>query len=239
MTNASGLTQARAATLAGALYVATNLTAVAGLAIQSMVAGAGDASATARGIMTSERLYRAGVALDLATVAGVVVLVWALYVLLRPVNRDLALLAVMFRLIENAVLAVMVVTLTLALRVLSRPDYLNTFDVGQLESLARLLRGSHGLGFTIGFMFLGLGSAVFAGLLLKSRYIPRWFAAFGVGASLLMALCSVLMIVFPGAARTLQVVSFAPIGLYEVGVGVWLMIRGVDLTLGVVGGAQP
>lgn len=221
--------QARAARTAGALYVLTNLTAIAGLAIRTMVAGSGDAAAAAENISRSERLYRLSIVLDLVTVGGVIVLVWALYELFRPFRRDLALLAVLFRLIENAVMAVAAVSLMLALRILGQPDYLSVFDATALTAAARLLRGAQGLGFTVGFIFLGLGSTVFAYLLLKSRYVPRWLAGFGLVASPLLATCALLMIVFPGAASTLMVVSFAPMGLYEIGLGLWLWVRGANL----------
>lgn len=229
-TNAPDLAQARAAKIAGALYVITNATAIAGLAIRSLVASSGDATTAGQQIMSGERLYRISIVLDLVTVGGVVALVWALYVLLRPVSKDLALLAVLFRIIENAVLAVTAVSMLLALRILARPDYLNTFEPIQLDSLSRLARGTQGLGFTVGFIFLGLGSTIFAYLLLKGRYVPRWLAGWGIFASSLFVLCTLLMIVFPSAAQVLQIVSFAPMGIYEVGLGAWLWLRGADIT---------
>jgi len=58
----------------------------------------GDATRTAQNIIDSERLFRIGIASDLATYTAVLLATWALYVLLRPVDRHLALLAVFFRL---------------------------------------------------------------------------------------------------------------------------------------------
>jgi Domain of unknown function (DUF4386) len=93
--------QARAARLAGAMYLIAMATAIFG---ESFVRGSlivrGDATKTAENIIGSERLFRVGIAADLATFTGVVVLIWALYVLLRPVHRNLAVLAVFLRLSE-------------------------------------------------------------------------------------------------------------------------------------------
>lgn len=230
MTPTPEYTQARAARIAGVLYVVTNATAVAALLIRSSVAGSGDLAAISQNILSGERLYRLSVVLDLITVAGVIGLFWALYVLLRPVNKDMALLAVFFRIMENAVLAVTAITMLLALRILAAPEHMSSFDAAQLASLSRVVRSSHGLGFNVGFVFLGLGSTVFAWLLLKSRYVPRWMAGWGLFASSLFVVCALMMMLFPAAASLLQIVSFVPMGLYEVGLGLWLAIRGADLT---------
>jgi Domain of unknown function (DUF4386) len=229
MTCSPGGGQARAARLAGALRVITNRAAAAAVGIRSTVAGDGDVAAVSRNILAGEVFYRLSIALDLAMVAGVVALVWALYRLLRPVDQDLALLATCFRMVEVVVLAVMAVAMMLSLRVLSRPDYLSMVEAGQLESAARLLRSAHGLGFTVAFVFLGVGSAVFAWLFWQGRYVPRWVAGWGIAASSLFVLCALAMIVWPSAAPTLQIVAFAPMGLYEVGLGTWLWIRGAEL----------
>lgn len=50
-----------------------------------------DATETARNILTHERLFRIGIAVDLIYCAGVIVLLTALYVILKPVSQDLGL----------------------------------------------------------------------------------------------------------------------------------------------------
>ena len=44
----------------------------------------------------------------------------------------------------------------------------------------------YGIGLSIGFVFLGLGSAVFSYVWLKSRYIPKALALLGIFGSLLL-----------------------------------------------------
>ncbi|MBZ5568594.1 MAG: DUF4386 domain-containing protein [Acidobacteriia bacterium] len=53
---------------------------------------AGKAAETARNIMAHERLFRISIVCDLVYCAGLVVLLTALYVILKPVSRGLALL---------------------------------------------------------------------------------------------------------------------------------------------------
>ena len=180
--------QARAARIAGAMYLITMATGIFG---ESFVRGSlivwGDATQTAQNIIGSVRLFRISIATDLATFTGVVVLIWALYVLLRPVDRNLALLALLLRFAELAIHYAATLFSLVALALLSGADYLETFDASQLHSLAQLAISAQGTGISIGFILLGLGSAVFAYLLLMSRYVPRIWAGWGVFASLLFA----------------------------------------------------
>lgn len=186
----------------------------------------GDAARTAENIMASEQLFRLSIAGDLITYILVMVLTWALYVLLRPVNRHLALLGAFFRLSELAVLCIATVNSLLVLRLLSGAAYLKTFDVNQLHSLVMLAYHTQGLGMSVGFILLGLGSAVFAYLLLRSRFVPKALAALGIFASLLLAIGSLAIIVFPGLG-VIGMSYMMPMGLYEVGLGFWLLIKGI------------
>ena len=102
----SSISQFKAARLAGLLYLiamATGLFAEFYVHFPSTLIISGDVTKTASNITSNERLYRIGIANNIITFAIDVVLIWALYVLLRPVNRSLALLAVFFRLIETTI----------------------------------------------------------------------------------------------------------------------------------------
>ncbi len=230
MTNTNAVAaQARAARLAGAMFLFVN---AIGIFAEVFVRGSllsGDVTQVAQNIIDSERLYRFSIVSDLAMLTGGLVLIWALYVLLRPVNRDLALLAVFLRIVETTVTAAATVGSLIAVRLLGGAEYLNVFESGELHALSRLARNAFGFGQDVGFIFLGLGSAVFAYLLLRSRYIPRILAGWGVFASLLLATYNLVIIVFPGAVETLMYVSLAPMGIYEITLGFWLLIRGAKI----------
>lgn len=221
--------QARAARLAGGMYLFVNAT---GIFSEIFVRGSllsGDVTQVAQNIIDSERLYRLAIFGDVAVFAGVVLLVWALYVLLKPVNRDLALLAALFRIIEAPVGLAATIGSLLAVRLLSGAEYLERFEPDQLHALSRLARSAFGFGQDIGFIFIGLGSTGFAYLLLKSRYVPRLLAGWGVFASVLFTAYNASTLVFPDVAATLMYASFAPMGVYEIGLGLWLLLRGAKL----------
>jgi hypothetical protein len=67
---------------------------------------------------------------------------------------------------------------------------------------------------------------VFAYLLLRSRYVPRVLAGWGMFASLLFTIYNLTIIVFPETVETLMYVALAPMGFYEIPLGFWLLIRG-------------
>jgi len=221
--------QQRAARLAGAMYLIQMAT---GVFTQIYARGSlivrGDPTQTARNIIDSEGLFRIGIASDLATYTAVLIATWALYVLLRSVNRNLAMLAVLFRLMELAIHFNATVDSLGVLRLLSGAPYLKSIDAGQLHSMAQLALSVQGEAVNMGFILLGLGSAVFAFLLFKSRFIPRLLSAWGVFASLLIAVYALSAIVFPKAGA-LQVLPMLPMGIYEVSLGFWLLLKGAKI----------
>ena len=79
----------------------------------------------------------------------------------------------------------------------------------------------------VAFILLGIGSSLFAYLLLKSGYVPKAIAAWGIFASLLLAVGTLTVIVFPVAGDAVGMAYMAPMGIYEVGLGLWLLARGI------------
>src|SRR5687768_11925614 len=96
--------QRRAARVAGFMFLATMATAMPGAMIRSGLVVPGDGARTAANITVDEELFRIAIALDLFTFASIVVLPLALYVLLKPVGRHLALLGLFWRLGEATVM---------------------------------------------------------------------------------------------------------------------------------------
>ncbi|MBI2841104.1 MAG: DUF4386 domain-containing protein [Acidobacteria bacterium] len=218
-----------AAKVAGFLYLFTMAISVFS---ESYVRGRlivrGDAVQTAKNIVASERLFRISVAADLFMIAGVVVLVWTLYVVLKPINSNVALLAAFLRLVGDSIAAATIFNSFVALRLLSGADFLQAFDTEQMQVLARLFISGQGAGMGIAFLFLGLGSTVFSYLWFKSRYIPRALAAWGIFSSLLLAIGTLLFVVYPGLAAVVGLVYMVPMGIYEVGLGLWLLVKGIQ-----------
>jgi hypothetical protein len=139
---------------------------------------------------------------------------------------------------DGAILATTSFSALLTLRLLSGVDYLQAFSNSQLQSLARLSVSARGSGFYVAFVFLGLGSAVFAYLLLRSRYVPRVLAGWGVFASMVLALGSLAVILSSTFAAKASMIYMLPMFFYEVPLGLWFVIRGVEVPIDTVASAR-
>jgi len=187
---------------------------------------ADDAARTAMNIVAHERLFRLGIASNLAVCAIDIALITALYLVLSPVHRRLALLATGWGLIETAILVVATLTDLDVLRILSAAPYLKAFEVDRLQALARLSIGAHGAAYAVVLVFAGLRSTTFCYLWFQSRLIPRLLAVWGMVASFLMGACTFSFIVFPDLANIIPVGLYGgPIFLFELIMGFWLVLK--------------
>jgi hypothetical protein len=227
----SSISQFKAARLAGLLYLiamATGLFAEFYVHFPSTLIISGDVTKTASNITSNERLYRIGIANNIITFAIDVVLIWALYVLLRPVNRSLALLAVFFRLIETTIACFAIINAYVAMQFISDAGHLKAFDSNQIQALS-VLHDTYALTFNVVAIFLGLGSTIFNYLLLKSRYIPRVLAVWGIFSSVLLLISQFVIIIFPGKEKIIIPACYGPIALDEIALGFWLLFKGANI----------
>jgi len=182
---------------------------------------------TARNILAHETLFRIGVAGNMVYCVSVVVLLTALYAILKPVSRNLALLAAFGRLLHGFTWLLVTLNLFTALRLLEDADYLRAFGPDQLQTLVRLyLSGSDA--YYVGLLFWGLASTVCSYLWFKSNYIPRVLAAFGVISSAWCATCTFVYYIFPNFPQVVNLWWFdSPMAIFELALSSWLLIEGL------------
>ncbi|MGA3136623.1 MAG: DUF4386 domain-containing protein [Terracidiphilus sp.] len=222
--------QRKAARVVGFIYLLDFVAAVyAEFVVRGRLIVWNNVAETARNIMAHEQLFRLSVVIDLAGFASVVALLTALYVVLKPVNRNLALLAAFWRMIEASICVVMMLNSLNVLQLLSGDASLRAFDADRLQALMMLSIGAHGDAFNVAMIFFGLGSTVFSCLWLKSRYVPRALAALGVFSSLLVVICCPAIIIFPHFEDIAAPGYYVPIAIFELTMGFWLLIRGLRL----------
>jgi hypothetical protein len=219
--------QHKAAKVAGVIYLA----AMASSMFAELYAQGGqvtaDAAETARNIAATESLFRLGAVTHLVTFANDAALAVALYLVLSPVSRGLALLGAFWRLVDCAVLAISALAQFSALRLLTWSHPPQALGPDQLQAQARLLLEFRGEAMSVGWVFLGLGSIVFSWLWLRSRYVPRPLAAWGVFASALLAVGPLVAFADPAAGRVISPGYMIPMFFYEVPLGLWLVLRGI------------
>jgi hypothetical protein len=188
----------------------------------------GNAVDTARNIMAHETLFRINIACNLIYSAAVGVLLASLFVILKPVNRNLALVAAFCRLVFALMWSVIALNTLGALRLLGNAAYLPAFGAGQLQTLARLHIDAGHDAYYVGLPFWGLASTVCSYLWFKSRFIPRALAAFGVISSAWCVICAFAFIVFPHFETTVNAYWFdMPMVIFEMVLGFWLLLKGL------------
>jgi Domain of unknown function (DUF4386) len=103
-----------------------------------------------------------------------IIIAWALYVLLSPVNRAVSLLAALFRLVYAGVAIVATFNLVVVYRMLTTPEYLQLFDAGPLAAQVALLLHSFRYEYSMGLTIFALHLILIGGLIYRSSYIPKW-----------------------------------------------------------------
>lgn len=221
-------TQRRAARAVGVTYILTNALAYfAEFHVRARLIDYESAAKTWENILSSEHLFRLGLAADLLTFAGDVVIIVGSYLILKSVNRSLAIFGLAWRLVETAIVAVMTINTFDVLRYLSGAEYLKAFTPDQLQGMVRMAFGVHDAGYNVGFLFFGLGSGAFCLVWYQSRYIPRVLAAWGILGSILAAASTLVYTLSPALAGIVEPTCFVPIGTFELIVGFWLTLRGL------------
>ena len=147
------------------------------LFVRSKLVVTRDAAATAANIMANESMFRLGFSGELLHLAFDVAVAVILYALLRPVDRNVALLAAFMRLACDVILAVASLSHFAALQLLGGADYLKTFQPDQIHSLALLAMKLHGDGYAISLVFFGFACLSLGYLIVRSGYLPRTIGA--------------------------------------------------------------
>jgi hypothetical protein len=97
-----------------------------------------------------------------------------------------------------------------------------------VQALARLQIAANFDDYYIGLPFFGLAATICAYLWLKSGYIPRTLAAFGVISSGWCVACAFIFLVFPNFNKVVNDYWFdSPMALFELAVSVWLLFKGI------------
>jgi len=224
------LSPQRYARACGALYLYIIMAGIfAELFVRSKLVVSTDAAATARNIVANESLFRIGFSGELLHLACDVAVAVILYALLRPVDRNIALLAAFMRLACDIVLAVASLSHFAALRLLEGGDYLHTFRPEQLHTLALLALKLHGDGYAISLVFFGFACLALGYLVYRSGYLPRTIGALMAIAGACYLFNSFSHFLDPAFAATLFPGLFAPIFIAELSLTLWLIVKGVDV----------
>jgi len=183
---------------------------------------------TARNILAHETQFRLALICFITYGIGAVVLSTALYVILAPVNRGLALAGALFRFVFAILWLIAPLNSLAALRLIGDSPYLKVFEADHLQALARVQIAGSFDDYYVGLPFFGLAATVCAWLWLKSKYIPRGLSIFGVIASAWCVFCAIVYLIFPDFNKIVNDYIFdSPMALFELIVSIWLLVKGL------------
>ncbi len=215
------------ARIGGALYLIIIAAGLLGeLLIRDKLVVPGDAAATLANIRSFEFLWRLGIAANLFHLACSVALALILYVLLRPVSRDLALLAVLFNLVAITLESASKLFLLPSLFVLGTASYLQAFTPEQLQVLAYLSNRSHTYGFNISLIFFGFECLVLGYLIFKSQFLPKILGILMQIAGVGYLTNSFVLLLAP---RFVNIALVVPAFIAELSLALWLLVRGINV----------
>src|SRR5229473_3216885 len=187
-----------------------------------------NAADTARNILAHQTQFRVALICFITYGIGAIVLLTALYVVLAPVNRGLALAGALFRLVFAMLWLVAPLNSLAALRLLGDASYLKVFEPDRLQALARIQIAGSFDDYYVGLPFFGLAATVCAWLWLKSKYIPKGLAIFGVIGSAWCVFCAVVYLIFPDFNKIVNDYWFDfPMAVFELVLSFWLLIKGL------------
>jgi hypothetical protein len=219
-------TQRIYARVAGFLFLWLIITGLAGALTISHIVGSGTFAETAKRVVASEHLYRVALCSELVETLSALLLAFALYVTLKPVDKLLAQFAMCWRMGESVIGGAGTIFDFIRLSLYTSPQSIGGVQTDQSQALVDLTRHAGFASYNISAIFFSIGSILFCYLFFKSRYIPRILSAFGVFASVVVTVICFASLIFPEHSATFQY-GWAPMAIAEVTTGFWLMLFAV------------
>jgi len=200
----------------------------AGIIAQMVIGGQiivdGDAATTASNILAHQDLFQLGFTLYMIEMMCQIALAVLFYILLKPVNRNVALLAMVFFLVGCTIKTVSRLFYIAPLLVLGSSSYLTIFSTEQLQALALLLLNVNGQAAGVALAFFGVSTFLNGYLIFRSGFLPRILGVISMLAGL-----GWLTFISPSLGNQLfmYVLLLGLVG--SVSIILWLLIKGVNL----------
>ena len=187
-----------------------------------------DIKLTINNIIANEFLFRLGIVCELILYFTVIILSVLLYLILKSVNRNFALLAMIFR-ISEALLGITIVLVGfIIVDLLNNKVNATSIDSAQLSVVISALLSVRANGLYIILLLIGFGGTIFLYLFYKSLYIPRILSIWGMFTYLSMLVLSLISILFPELPDLIELVLYGLGTLFELTIGFWLLFKGIS-----------
>ena len=218
------LAPAKVARITGGLYVAYIAASVLATALGQI--GLGTPPQIYQAIVTNEGAFRLGLVIALITGFLFLMVAWGLFVLLRTVDRNLALLFLLLNAVGVAIQGASMLGLVSALLQGDASSHMGAYSAAQLEGLAYLSINVYKAGWVTAQLFFATWLFPLGYLVYRSGSLPRFLGVLLVldGAAVLIWFLQALLLPdYPAIRYPGLVVSFVA----ELGLGLWLLVKGV------------
>ena len=194
------------------------------LFVNPIITVEGDNIATLKNIVANEIIFRIDNTITLLMFVAVIILALALYKILKPVNKQLALIALFWRFAEALIGIVAVLVNFILLSFISNEHNIERMGEDSFYALAELLLGVYWDTTIIIFVLLGIGSIIVFYLFLKSKFIPKALAIGGIISYSLVTIGAFISLIFGGEA---YMILGSQTILFELVIGCWLLFKGL------------
>jgi hypothetical protein len=212
-----------AALIAGLALITMAIAApIAELFVYPKLVNPWNVSESIKNILANQTLFRTCILCYLLTFICDILAAWALYILLKPVNGNLSILAALFRIVYAVIAIVALSNLVTVLKILTNPDYIKTFQPNQLTMQINLSLNAFQNGWDFGIIFFGIHLEILGYLVFRSNYIPKIMGILLIIAGLGYLANALKPFLFPDI--TLDFAKFTFYG--ELIFMLWLLIKG-------------
>lgn len=174
-------------------------------------------------ILNNELLFRIAIYIEIVTSLVVLALAYYLHMLLKPIDQNLSFAAFTSRLTECILTIVLAIGHFIGLLVVKE-------KVGESIVIMDVMVGKYIFLTAFPGLFMGMGMLLFSYIFLKSGYISKKMAVFGIASYMLVIVYDSIMILFPDYAAIIivQIIGALPISIFQITIGLWLIFKGID-----------
>ena len=226
----SGTSPQTYARIGGILYIVIIVLGIFyELMVKDKIIVVGNATATMANLKSMEFLWRLGILAELVSSIIGFCLVFIMYKLTKPVNKDMAMLAAFFNLAACTIQTVYILKRVEVLFPIGTAEYLNAFNSEQLSALISLTLKSHVFGFGIALLMFGPYFLFTGFLIFKSRYLPKFIGVLYIISGLGYLVNSFMLILAPQLSGLVFMIIVLPVFIGEMSLALTFIIKGVNM----------
>ena len=165
---------------------------------------------------------RASIVIAMITAFGIAMIGVLMYAILKKQNRNIAIVAMGLYLLEAATLAASRIPAFALLRI--SQESVIAGHPAYMQTLGNLFYESAEFGDWLHMLPFALGATLFYYLFFKSGFIPRVLSLWGLIAALLALIGTPFVLL----GYDVPIVVFIPNLPFELGVGIWLIVKGFN-----------